>query len=181
MHREVVHENHELLTLVLGRENLQILFEALYVEGLVVQLNVLDTTSLRYSCTNRCVTGTHLDRNAKVRVWPGPFKFLAGRFREHTLVQPNNLLPAINCLLHTPLHLSQEGIKATILSLCRHLLRSNLLGFDAILPVNFAEAPNFDELVGKLPMKKDAALLHAPSHPGSKCFLTGQIPQVDLL
>ena len=70
MHREIVHENHELLTLVLGRENLQILFEALYVEGLVVQLNVLDTTSLRYSCTNRCVTSTHLDWNAKVRVWP---------------------------------------------------------------------------------------------------------------
>ena len=117
MHREVVHENHEFLTLVLGRENLQILFEALFVEGLVVQLNVLNTTSFRYSCTDRCVTGTHLARNAKVRVRSGPFKFLAGRFCEHTLVQPNNLLPAVNCLLYTPLHLSQEGIKTAILGL----------------------------------------------------------------
>ena len=87
VHGEVVHENHELPTLILGREDLQVLFEALLVEGLVVQLNVLDTTSFRYSCTDRCVTGTRcLDWDAKVCVGPGPFKFLAGRFREHTLV-----------------------------------------------------------------------------------------------
>ena len=60
-------------------------------------------------------------------------------------------------------------------------MRSNLLGFDAILSVDFTETPNFDELIGKLPMKENAALLHVPGHPGSKCFMTGQISQVDLL
>ena len=44
-------------------------------------------------------------------------------------------------------------------------MRSNLLGFDAILSVNFAEAPNFDELIGKLPMEQLATLLDAPSDP----------------
>ena len=39
VHGEVVHENYELPTLVLGRKDLQVLFEALLVEGLVVQLN----------------------------------------------------------------------------------------------------------------------------------------------
>ena len=60
-------------------------------------------------------------------------------------------------------------------------MSSNALGFDAILSIDFAEAPNFDELVGKLPMEEDAALLHAPGHPSCKCFMTGQISQVDLL
>ena len=174
VHGEVVHENYELPTLVLGREDLQVLFEALLVEGLVVQFNVLDSTAFRYSCTDRCVTGTRcLGWDAKVCVGPGPFKFLAGRFREHTLVQPNNLLPAVYCLLHSPLHLSQERVKPTVLRLCRHLLRSDALGFDAILSVDFAQAPYFDELIGKLPMEENAALLHAPGYPGCECFMTG--------
>ena len=89
---------------------------------------------------------------------PTPLVASVSGLCEDSLVEPHDLLVAVNRQPHAPFHLVEEMIIAPIVCLGWHLLDSDDLEFDAILSVHFSKPPPLDKLVWEGTVEENYAL-----------------------
>ena len=143
---------------------------------------VEETFSLRDSSDDSsvlCALGLAWDR--RIASTTTPLARKVGVLSEHDLVNPHHLPLLSVGILQFTAHLSLEVRVPLIVRILRHLTDTDGLHLNQVFLVDCSQAPRLDELVWKLAMEEDGALLDGLGYPRGERLFRRQKVDVSLV